>query len=255
MSIYYPSEKNALIKLYVPNPERPINFVIEFMNLPENRLSVPMLESIGLALDHIEAQLAKVPKGARGKGGSVITTSTGKFYSNGLLIEDLAKHKNHFDLAFKPTLARFINFGIPTIAAVNGHAFAGGAMLALVHDYVVMNSEKGFICMNEVDLDFHLPVGIIDLVRNKANAPKYVKMMAMGHRFGGIEAEKAGLVDYAVPSSKLLETAIALADNASLKTIGNGNTIRLIKADLNRHVVESMIKGSCEMPDAYLSKL
>ncbi|OLY85512.1 Enoyl-CoA delta isomerase 3 [Smittium mucronatum] len=255
MSIYYPNEENALVKLYVPNPERPINFVIEFVDLPENRFSIPMLESIGLALDHIEAQIAKVPKGVRGKGGSVVTTSTGKFYSNGLLIEDLMKYKNHFDLAFKPILARFINLGIPTVAAVNGHAFAGGAMFVLTHDYVVMNSEKGFICMNEVDLDFYLPVGIVDLIRAKADAPKYVNMMAMGHRFGGVEAQKAGFVDHAVTVDKLLETAIEIADKASNKTIGDGTNIRLVKAELNRHVVETMIKGSCEMPGTYLTRL
>ena len=46
-------------------------------------------------------------------------------------------------------------FPVPTIAALNGHAFAAGMMLALAHDYRVMRDDRGFLCLPEVDL--HMP--------------------------------------------------------------------------------------------------
>ena len=37
-----------------------------------------------------------------------------------------------------------------TIAAINGHAFAGGFLLAMALDYRLMSASKGFLCMNEI---------------------------------------------------------------------------------------------------------
>ncbi|OMJ10610.1 Enoyl-CoA delta isomerase 1, peroxisomal [Smittium culicis] len=256
-TLYFPNETSPLIKLVAYNPQKPRNFLLEFISPPDNRLTLAFLDSFNKALDHIEAQLALVPKGDRKSGGaSLITASSGKFYSNGLSIEELMKYPNHFGNALTPVLARFMNLGLPTIAAVNGHAFAGGCMLALVHDYAVMNSDKGFMCLNEVDLDFQLPVGIPELIRSKASAPKFVTKMALeGHRFSGKEALEAGFVDYAVPSDKVIEVAKQIADKVSSKVIGNGKTVFLIKAERNRHVVEMMMGGQNEVPASYLSKL
>ena len=50
------------------------------------------------------------------------------------------------------TLARVLVFPVPTVAAINGHAFGIGALLALAHDQRVQNSERGWFCLPEVDL-------------------------------------------------------------------------------------------------------
>ena len=47
-------------------------------------------------------------------------------------------------------------YPMPTIALINGHAFAGGLMLAMFHDYRVMNPHRGYLCLNE--LDFGAPL-------------------------------------------------------------------------------------------------
>ena len=41
---------------------------------------------------------------------------------------------------------------VPTVACINGHAFAGGCLLALAMDYRVMRTDAGFVCMNEIDM-------------------------------------------------------------------------------------------------------
>ena len=46
-----------------------------------------------------------------------------------------------------------------------GHAFAGGAILALSHDYMVMRSDRGFWCLNEVSIGLRMPRCPLELIR------------------------------------------------------------------------------------------
>ena len=46
---------------------------------------------------------------------------------------------------------------MPTMAIVSGHAFAGGMLLALAHDFRTMRSDKGFMCLSELNLDLPVP--------------------------------------------------------------------------------------------------
>ena len=53
-------------------------------------------------------------------------------------------------------LGRVLGFPAYTVAAVNGHAFAGGAMLACAHDQIIMRADRGYWCLPEVDLGLPL---------------------------------------------------------------------------------------------------
>ena len=54
-------------------------------------------------------------------------------------------------------LNRFMTLPVPTMAVINGHAYAGGLILALVHDFRVMAKGKGRICLSELALGLPLP--------------------------------------------------------------------------------------------------
>ena len=90
----------------------------------------------------------------------MVTVSTHpKIFSNGLDILNLnTKEDVRYILGeLNKYVHRMLCSPIPTIGCVNGHAFAGGWFLAMAHHYRIMNSERGWICLNEIDLDVPIP--------------------------------------------------------------------------------------------------
>lgn len=87
---------------------------------------------------------------------------------------------------------------VPTVAAINGHCFAGAALLSLACDYRVMTDgakRNTWMCMNEVDFGAPWPVSFAALVRAKVSATVTHKFAVEGHRFTPPEARESGLVD------------------------------------------------------------
>src|SRR4051812_33476944 len=120
----------------------------------ENRFHPDQLTEINAALDEVEA--ADGPK-------AVVTTGSGKFYSNGLDLDFMAANPDAAaaNLAdVHALLARVLGFPVPMVAAVQGHAFAAGAMLTLAHDAIVMRADRGFWCLPEVDLGIPFTAGM-----------------------------------------------------------------------------------------------
>ncbi len=72
---------------------------------------------------------------------------------------------------------------MPTIALINGHAFAGGLMVAMMHDYRCMNPHKGFLCLNELELGVPLRPPMLSVFREKVAAGTLRRMILEAHRF------------------------------------------------------------------------
>src|SRR3954463_3515242 len=116
----------------------------------ENRFNRTSIDELHAALDEVE--------GTEGPA-ALVTTGEGKFFSNGLDLDWLmsgAEGTEGFIDEVHRLPGRGLGFGAVTVAAVNGHAFAGGGMLAVAHDYVVMREDRGFWCLPEVDLGLPL---------------------------------------------------------------------------------------------------
>src|SRR5512144_1551091 len=136
-------------------------FVLRMLS-GENRFNRPFLDAMVAALDEVE-----------GAGGpaALVTSGADKFYSNGLdlawITGDGQREGAAFIADFLRFLGRVLAFPLPTVAAINGHAFAGGGMFALAHDYRVMRADRGFFCLPEVDLGMGLAPGMMALVQTK----------------------------------------------------------------------------------------
>ncbi|KAJ2548724.1 hypothetical protein EV175_004719 [Coemansia sp. RSA 1933] len=245
-----------LVKLTNPDPDFPALFVLHLNNGTENRFTLQFVEEITQALDYVDRKLDTISETeAAAKGGALITTSTGKFYSNGLAIEAAMKQGDVFYNPYLRMLARLLMFRVPTVAAINGHAFAGGCMFAMAHDYRVMRADRGWIAMNEVDIGIPLIPGMAAIVKCKLPNPNYLReCLLAGHRFKSADAIAAGFVDRAVPQDALLDTAFEYARKTAPKASGLNQKLHLIKAEMYRETVILLHAGGIP-PGGYLSKL
>src|SRR6185369_10462166 len=108
-------------------------------------------------------------------------------------------------------MGRVLVLPVPTVAAMNGHAFAAGGMLALAHDFRVMRADRGFFCLPEVDIQLPLAPGMTALIKNRLSPQAFRDTILTGARIGGADAQARGIVDEAVPGSEVLTRAIARA--------------------------------------------
>ena len=154
----------------------------------ENRFSPSFLDEMDGHLDEL------VGSGAEG----LVTTGGGKFYSNGLDLDWLGAHGDQttwYVGRVQGMLARFLTLPIPTAAAVVGHAFGAGAMLAIAHDFRVMRADRGYFCFPEVDIRIPFTPGMAALIQAKLTPQAAVASMTTGRRFGGDDARQFGIVD------------------------------------------------------------
>ena len=169
----------------------------------ENRFSPDFLDEFGAHLDEV------VGAGAQG----LVTTGGGKFYTNGLDLDWLAANGDRTQWyvgRVQGMLARMLTLPVPTAAAVVGHAFGAGAMLALAHDFRVMRADRGFFCFPEADIRIPFTPGMAALIQAKLTPQAAVSSMTTGRRFGGGDAERLGLVDAVAAEGVVTRAAVDL---------------------------------------------
>ncbi|MGH3525638.1 MAG: enoyl-CoA hydratase/isomerase family protein, partial [Mycobacterium sp.] len=134
-------------------------------------------------------------------------------------------------------LARVLTLPIPTAAAVVGHAFGAGAMLALAHDFRVMRADRGYFCFPEVDIRIPFTDGMAALVQAKLTPQAAIASMTTGRRFGGGDAESHGLVDATAPEGAITAAAVDLLRPLDGKDPG---TLGAIKQTMFGDVVRAL---------------
>jgi Delta3-Delta2-enoyl-CoA isomerase len=163
------------------------------------------------SLGEIEACLAEVA----GAGPcALVTTAQGKIWSNGLDLEWLSANGEQAGPFFErlhELFAKVLEIGVYTVAALQGHAFGAGAMLALAHDERYMRADRGYFCLPEVDLGMPFSIGMNALVTARLPVRAAHEAMTTGRRFGGQDAAEVGIVDRAVSETEVMPAAVARA--------------------------------------------
>lgn len=145
---------------------------------------------------------------------AVVWTGADKFFSNGLDLErfgsnpeELVETIRRLDHLFGQILVH----PAYVVAAINGHAFAGGAMLSLTADYRVMRSDRGYWCLNEVDINMSLPPNMADVVMSRMPRHSALEAMNTARRYSAEEAVAANIVERAEPGDRVLPVAMEYA--------------------------------------------
>ena len=196
---------------------------VHILNLgdDENRFSPGWMDEVGALLHEVAAV-----DGPR----ALVTTATGKFFSNGLDLEWLTANPTAvmpYVHQVHALFAKVLAFPAPTVAALQGHTFAAGAMLALAHDWRHMRADRGFFCLPEADINIPFSVGMSALIQAKLTPAAATEAMITARRYGGHDALAAGLVDAVGDEDGLLADAVERARPLAAK---NGATMKLIKA-------------------------
>jgi enoyl-CoA hydratase/carnithine racemase len=175
------------------------------MESGENRFAAPFVAALEDALSEVEKTDGPA---------ALVTTGAGKFYSNGLDLDAMARDPDEAGALLARVLrlfGRILAFPGATVAAVNGHAFAGGAMLAVAHDVRVMRADRGYVCLPESDLGLPLQPGMTALLAARLPRRTAHEAIVTGRRYGGTDALAAGIVDHAVPEAEVLPRAVGIA--------------------------------------------
>jgi len=175
------------------------------MRSGENRFSPDLLAAVNDALDQVEAS-----DGPR----ALVTSGDAKFYSNGMDLDWLARDPDRaaeYLTAIYRLLGRVLGFPAITVAAVNGHAFGGGALLAVAHDFAVMRADRGYWCMPEADLGLPLTAEYVSLLKAKLPGRTTHEALVTGRRYGGPQALAAGIVQQVSIEEDVLTEAVKIA--------------------------------------------
>ena len=186
----------------------------------ENRFNPGMLEAFGTVLSELEESDGPA---------AVVLTGEGKFFSNGLDLDWMGQNPDQIGEVvngLQALYARLLGFPMATVAAINGHAFAGGGMLALACDQRVMREDRGFFCLPEVDIRIPFSDGMAALVQARLSPQVARDVMLTGRRYGGPEAHEAGIVDAVRPEGAVLSAAIERAAELSGKDRGTVEAIK-----------------------------
>jgi Delta3-Delta2-enoyl-CoA isomerase len=189
----------------MPTLERHDDVFVLDLGDTENRFHPDWLTAVGAALDEVEGT-----DGPR----ALVTAATGKFFSNGLDLDWLgAQPDQHEDYVndVHALLARGLALPVITVAALQGHTFAAGAMLSLAHDLRVMRADRGFWCLPEADIEIPFTRGMSALIQARLAPQTAHEAMTTARRYGGGDALTAGIVDHAVTEDDVRSTALQLA--------------------------------------------
>ncbi|MDQ1039034.1 enoyl-CoA hydratase/carnithine racemase [Streptomyces sp. V3I8] len=197
----------------------------------ENRFHPDWLAAVGAALDEVEK--AEGPR-------ALVTTATGKFYSNGLDLDWLFAHGDQYEdyvVSVHELFARLLSLPLVTVAALQGHTFAAGAMFSLAHDFRVMRADRGFWCLPEADIDIPFTPGMSALIRSRLTPRTAHEAMVTARRYGGDDALAAGLVDRTAAEDSVRATAVELARAQAAKA---GPTLGTIKSRMYAPVLATL---------------
>ncbi len=203
--------------------------VVFQMDATENRFDPDMLAAWNAALDEVEKTEGPC---------ALVTTGTGKFYSNGL---DLDYGMGSGDMSgyvseVLQIYARVLTLPCITVAAMNGHAFGAGGQVALAHDFRVMRSDRGYFCMPEIDMGAPLHPGMTAILQARLPKQTCHEVIVTGRRYGGEDALAAGIVQEARPEAEVLPAAI---ERAAALTDKAKPVLRTLKTDQVRPVLEA----------------
>lgn len=152
---------------------------------------------------------------AKSDARAVVVTSQGKIFSAGVDLPRAAeggrKYLRALVRALDEMYEEIFYFPKPVIAAINGHAIAGGCVLAACADYRVLAKDAGRMGVTELLVGVPFPPFAFEVLRATTSPLHFPKFTASGETFDTEGALRCGFADQAVGAERLMERALEIA--------------------------------------------
>jgi len=188
-----------------------------------NTLTPESMDEFRNILDELEA--------TRENAALLLTSGHPTVWNTGLDLESISTYGGQYHDEFAADLERFFLrlalLNLPTIGCITGHAYGGGAMLAMTLDFRFMREDRGWFRFPAIDMNLTFtPImhQILELLPN-SKALRYLLLAAK--EFGGEEAAALDIVDHAYPQPVLFEKAMEVAHTLAAKDRKTYTTIKL----------------------------
>ena len=173
-----------------------------------------------LDIEFCEAIAARFMEMRQSAAKAVVLTGQGKIFSAGVDLKRLSEGGAAYVREFLPALHRLYDAVFyhpkPVVAAINGHAIAGGCVLACCADRRIMANDGGRIGVTEMLVGVPFPALAFEVVRF-AVPPRYLPEFTLsGATYQTDAALQRGWIDEVAEPGDLIEDAIAVAQELAL---------------------------------------
>lgn len=216
---------------------------------PANAIDLELADEFATALEGIETN---------DDIGALIITGAGNCFSAGLDLKVVPT----YDRAQQQAMVMQVNrlFGglyglqLPTIAAVNGHAIAGGVILTLCCDYRIGAEGDYKLGLAEMRVGVPFPVAAMAIVRSELSHPVARTMVLTARNYSPGDAVSMGVLDELQPRERLLPRAIEVAtEMAALPHSSYGRIKRELRSAALAQIDDAISNRNEPMLDSWLS--
>lgn len=216
---------------------------IAVLRLDHGKVSAIDSELLTLLMDRLDAVDASPAR-------ALVLTGSGSSFSAGVdlwrVLEGSRAYVQEFLPAFRRTVARLFTFTRPVVAAINGHAIAGGCLLALCCDYRIMARGDGRIGVPLLRVGVPFPGISMEILRFVAG-PRAHQLAYYGDTYPPEQARQLRLVDELADSEVLLDRALEVAGQLAAIPV---STFQLTKRQLRQPVLGRIERQERENEDA-----
>ena len=176
------------------------------MTTGENKISRDTLDAWNAALDALDVRTGP---------HALVVAGEGKYWSTGLDLDSVGRmsvtEREGLLADLDLLLVRILTARYVTVAALNGHTYAAGALLALACDYRVMRIDQGYFCLPSVDIGIPFSTGMTALITSKIPQPAAHDLVVSCRTIGAREALATGVIHHGVEADNVMPVATELA--------------------------------------------
>lgn len=208
-------------------------------NPPANALGSPVLAELASATETLRTDDSR----------AVVLTGSGRFFSAGLDLFEVARlvtspDAHSFARLFDDVVTGLFALEKPVVAAINGHAIAGGAVLAATADLRLIADTELKIGLTEIQVGVAFPTSALEAVRFSCAGPHLREVLYRGRTYGPADAVARGLADELVPAAELHARALALAGElAAARPLAFASSKRALRAEHLARIRASAVAG------------